>query len=369
MNLARKAVVALIAISSAAMPAATVCGASPDLETINIGKPVRIEVFPAEIKLTSARQQAQLVVTGHYADGTLQDLTRVTVFKSSDEKVVAVDNTVVHPMGDGSAQVTAQVGGQKAVASVSVSGQSEPDPVSFNYGTLVALSKQGCNAGACHGSPSGKGGFRMSLRAFDAELDKLTLVREEFGRRTNPLNPDASLLLKKPMMEVPHGGGKKLGKNDAAYDVLRTWIAEGCRLDPADAPKCVRVEVYPPSGRVLKRPAHTQQLSVRAYFSDGTVRDVTPLAVYTSSDEQVASVTKGGMAVGNDRGEIAVVVRYLEFIETTFITFVRDIDGFAWNDPPANNYIDKAVHDKLRQLKFLQSDLCTYDEFVRRFFL
>ena len=41
--------------------------------------------------------------------------------------------------------------------------------------------------------------------------------------------------------------------------------------------------------------------------------------------------------------EVAVVVRYLEFIETTFITFVRDIEGFAWNEPPANNYIDELV--------------------------
>lgn len=46
---------------------------------------------------------------------------------------------------------------------------------------LVALSKQTCNSGACHGSPSGKGGFRMSLRAFDPQVDELTLIREEFG--------------------------------------------------------------------------------------------------------------------------------------------------------------------------------------------
>ena len=101
--------------------------------------------------------------------------------------------------------------------------------MSFEFETLAALSKQGCNSGACHGSPSGKGGFRLSLRAFDPALDKLTLIREDLGRRTNPLNPDESLLLNKPLMKVPHGGGLKLTKHDPAYAVLRQWIAEGCQ--------------------------------------------------------------------------------------------------------------------------------------------
>ena len=209
----------------------------------------------------------------------------------------------------------------------------------------------------------------MSLRAFDVKLDTLTLIREDFGRRTNPLDPESSLLLLKPLMKVPHGGGLKLRKQDPAYGVLRDWIAEGCRVDPADAPRCVKIEVYPPSGRVLKRPAHTQQLSVLAHFSDGSMRDVTDLAVYTSSDTEVADVTVGGLVVGQDRGETAVVVRYMEFIESCFITFVKDIDGYKWNNPATNNYIDELVYKKLQQLKYLPSDLCSDEEFLRRTYL
>jgi hypothetical protein len=151
--------------------------------------------------------------------------------------------------------------------------------------------------------------------------------------------------------------------------VLRDWIAEGCRLDAADAPRPISIEVYPPSGRLLKRPAHTQQLCVLAHYSDGTTRDITALAVYTSSDEEVASVTVGGLVVGNDRGETAVIVRYLEFIESSFITFVRDIEGFEWKQPPSNNYVDDLVYEKLKELKYLPSDLCTDEEFLRRVYL
>jgi len=137
----------------------------------------------------------------------------------------------------------------------------------------------------------------------------------------------------------------------------------------ADAPRPVRIEIYPPSGRLLKRPAHTQQLCVLAHYSDGTTRDITTLAVYTSSDEEVASVSEGGLVVGHDRGETAVIVRYLEFIESSFITFVRDIEGFEWKQPPSNNYVDDLVYEKLKQLKYLPSHLCTDEEFLRRVYL
>ena len=103
-----------------------------------------------------------------------------------------------------------------------------------------------------------------------------------------------------------------------------------------------------------------------ARFSDGSVRDVTQLAVFSSSDDAVANVDRTGFVAGIDRGEAAVVVRYLEFIESCFITFVRDIDGFAWNDAPQHNYIDERVDEKLKQLRFLPSALSTDSEFIRR---
>ena len=198
---------------------ASVALSQDDLEAVEVGTPERIEVYPAELKLTGPRQRMQLVVTGHYAGGILQDLTRVAEFVSSDEAIVKVTAARVAPQGDGAAEIVVRVGGQEAKVAVAGSGQGQPEPVSFEYGTLAALSKQGCNAGACHGSPSGKGGFRLSLRAFDPTLDRLTLIREDFGRRTNPLDPAASLLLLKPLMKVPHGGGLKLHSTDPSYAI------------------------------------------------------------------------------------------------------------------------------------------------------
>ena len=311
----------------------------------------RLEVYPAEVQLTGVREHAQLIVTGHYADGSIQDLTRVATISSANSDIVTVDGTVAYPAGDGAGSLNVEVEGKTASVKVTVSNQQKPQPVSFLYDTLAALSKNSCNAGACHGSPSGKGGFRLSLRAFDPKLDELTLIREDFGRRTNSLDPNNSLLLLKPLMKVAHGGGRQIRADDPAYAVIHDWIEEGCKMDAPDAARPVRIDVYPKSGRVLKKPAVQQQLSVWAHYSDGSVRDVTPLAVYSSSDVEVADVSRNGLVEGLKRGEVAVVVRYLEFIESSFITFVEDVENFVWNDPQVNNYIDEAVDQKLKQLK------------------
>jgi hypothetical protein len=342
--------------------------AEASAEAIVIGAPTRVEVFPLKVKLDSTRRAMHLIVSGFYADGTVQDLTSVADVKSKDDKIARADSRVVLPAGNGQTEMTVKVGTHELNVPVEVAGQDVPDKVSFNYGTLAVLSKQGCNSGACHGSPSGKGGFRMSLRAYDSPLDIETLVREAFNRRTNLYEPENSLLLRKPLMEVAHGGGRRLKKADVGYEVLRDWIAQGCQVDPADAPTCVKLEVYPRE-RILKRPAHAQQLVALAHFSDGSVRDVTPLAVFTSSDDAVATVDAGGLVVGQDRGEAAILARYLDKIETSSMMFLKEIPGFKWTAPPENNFVDHHVFQKLAQLQILPSDLCNDEEFVRRVYL
>jgi hypothetical protein len=341
---------------------------APANDAVVVGMPVRIEVFPTQFNLAAPGREMHLVVTGHYADGSMQDLTSVAQVVSEDEQVVVADVAVVRPAGNGATQLAVSAGGHAQNVPVEVSNFESPEPVSFQYGTLAVLSKQGCNMGACHGSPSGKGGFRMSLRAYDPALDIETLVREAFNRRTNLVEPEASLLLRKPLMEVAHGGGRRLKKNDPGYAVLRDWIAQGCQAEPADAPTCTKLEVYP-TERILMRPAHTQQVVALAHFSDGSVRDVTALACFSSSDEAVATVDENGLVTGLDRGEAAILVRFLDKIETSSMMFLKQIPGFHWSNPPENNFVDHHAFKKLEQLQILPSELCTDEEFVRRVYL
>src|SRR3954452_23779818 len=96
---------------------------------------------------------------------------------------------------------------------------AEP-PVHFRTDVVAVLSRAGCNSGACHGSPQGKNGFRLSLRGHDADLDLFTITREGMGRRADPLRPDASQLLLKGSGRVPHQGGVRLRHGGEAYRIV-----------------------------------------------------------------------------------------------------------------------------------------------------
>src|SRR5947209_20600254 len=92
----------------------------------------------------------------------------------------------------------------------------EPRPVDFRTDVIAALSRAGCNQGACHGSPQGKNGFRLSLRGFDPDLDLFTLTRAEMGRRVDRQRPENSLFLLKGTGRVAHQGGVRFQPSDPA---------------------------------------------------------------------------------------------------------------------------------------------------------
>src|SRR5207244_13465839 len=111
---------------------------------------------------------------------------------------------------DGRTTLIVQVGPRTARVPLVVTDCDKPRPVSFRRQFIAALNVAGCNQGACHGIPSGRGGFRLSLRGYDPTSDYLQLTREALGRRTDRLHPDASLILKKGLGKVPHEGGPRL---------------------------------------------------------------------------------------------------------------------------------------------------------------
>jgi hypothetical protein len=124
-----------------------------------------------------------------------------------------------------------------------------------------------------------------------------------------------------------------------------------------------------PGSRVLKDPARWQQLAVLAHFSDGTTRDVTRLTVFSSSDSAVADVGTSGLVEFRQTGEVAILCRYLEELQTVRLTFLETHKDFVWTNPPENNYIDKHVFAKLKMLGIPPSELCSDQEFVRRAYL
>ncbi|MDA0833388.1 MAG: DUF1553 domain-containing protein [Planctomycetota bacterium] len=333
-----------------------------------VGEPTGLVLEPAMFELKGVRAEQFLLLTGQYGSEELRDLTSIATYTSSDPNIAKIENGVVRPVGNGTATVTAQVGALTATAAVTVAAVDQPHPVSFKNEVLAALTKSGCNMGACHGSPSGKGGFRLSLRGYDPPLDIMTLKTEYFGRRTNVMAPEESLLLKKPLMEVAHGGGRRIRKDEVSFQVLRNWIGEGMQLDAAEVANLDRIEVFPPQ-RTLQQECGQQQVIVLGYFSDGSVRDVTSLCVFSSSNESVATVSATGLVSKIGRGESAILARILDKMVTSHVTFLEQVPGFAWTNPETKNFVDQRIFEKLLQLQILPSDICSDEEFLRRAYL
>src|SRR5205814_6200788 len=112
----------------------------------------------------------------------------------------------VVPKRNGATMIVARRGSLEVETSVRVEGMERPAPVSFRRDVIPAFSQAGCNMGACHGTPTGKGGFRLSLRGYLPDQDFEILSREVGGRRINPIAAQTSLILRKPLGEVPHEG-------------------------------------------------------------------------------------------------------------------------------------------------------------------
>ena len=212
-------------------------------------------------------------------------------------------------------------------AAIKVSGIAARDPVSFRNDVIPSFSQAGCNMGACHGTPTGKGGFKLSLRGYMPEQDFLALSREAAGRRIDPLRPETSMILRKPLGELPHEGGLRLARESKTYEYLRDWIAEGAKDDPA-APAAVKLEILP-GPRVLNAPATTQQVAVVARYADGSSRDVTPICYYNSSSPEIAEVDASGHVAFKSRGEVAIIAHYLDLVANVRLTHLVDVPGFA----------------------------------------
>jgi len=128
---------------------------------------------------------------------------------------------------------------------------------SFDHDVMPILSRAGCNMGTCHGNLNGKGGLRLSLRGQDPSLDYLALTHELGGRRVNRNAPTQSLLLLKPVADVPHQGGQRFIRGSREYEIIRSWIANGTPPPSNTAPKVKHLEVSP-TGLVVRSQKSTR---------------------------------------------------------------------------------------------------------------
>jgi hypothetical protein len=329
-------------------------------------EPAALRAFPAAMTLRGPDSFQQLVVDALVPGRDEYDLTGEVQFVSSDAKVATVDrNGTITARGDGSATITIRRGPLETKVAVTVRDFAAGLPVNFANQVLPIFTKQGCNAGGCHGKASGQNGFRLSLLGFEPALDYETLVNEGRGRRLFPAAPDRSLLLLKAAGRVPHGGGKRLDPDSGEFRLIRRWIGLGMPVGKPTDPTVSRIEAYPRQ-RIMPR-GSTQQLAITAHHSDGSSEDVTRWAQYQTNDPEVASVEPGGKVESRTlSGQAAIMARYQGRVCVFRATVPLDLPIAGVTEFPTDHPIDAAAARQWKTLGIVPSGPCTDAEFIRR---
>jgi hypothetical protein len=283
----------------------------------------------------------------------------------------------------------------------------------FDTHIVPALTRAGCNSGACHGAAAGRGGLRLSLFGAVPADDYAALVLAGEGRRIQRTDPRRSLLLRKPLEELPHGGGSVLVEDSATIELLRNWIAAGAlrgssrqllrfEIAPASPTEASPTEASPteaspteaspteaspteasPTEASLTEASLTEAspteaslieaslieaspqspvaLRATAHFSDGVAEDVSAWTLLLSDDPAAVEILDGSLSlVAHRPGQHTVIARFRNHVQPVSVLVPFDAQtSQPW--PPAaadrraaavpGTWIDEAIQRQLTRLQ------------------
>ncbi len=237
------------------------------------------------------------------------------------------------------------------------------DRVDFRNDLIPVLTKNGCNAGACHGAAIGRGGFKLSLYGGDPAADHEAITRQLAGRRINLASADQSLVVLKPSEQVEHGGGSVFDIDSESAELLIGWIKQGAQLKQTRILTSIDIE---PKRHVTKKLGQSVKLHALAKYSDGTSQDVTRWTIFEPEDSSAVTVDENQTASVLRRGRHIVVARFLNKVEPIEM-IVPLTDGVVdLSKQPRANFIDEQVLDTLSTLGLPPSGDIDDATFLRR---
>ena len=325
----------------------------------------QLKVFPPQISLRGQGDRLTIAVQLVNDQGITRDVSSTVVVKVTNAKIVEVTGQTLKPKADGETKLLIELGQNKVEVPVVVKDSQVSRDVSFRLDVMPIFMKSGCNTGSCHGAAKGKDGFHLSLFGYDPAGDYFKLTRQLIGRRVDLAVPEKSLLLEKSTGDVDHTGGQLFTTDSDDYRAMLRWIEAGAPDDTGDTPEPLGIEMLP-TKTVFAGKDQTQKTVVMARYSDGSVRDVTRLALFLTNNDAVASIDKDGVAKANNRGGAFVFARFNKFTVGSEVIVLPTDDNFVWKDVPETNFIDTLVFDKLKKLHLAPSEVSDDETFLRR---
>ncbi len=328
--------------------------------------PAHLTVSPPDLSLDGPGSAQRLLVT--FTDDADRDHDRTSncEFRSSAPTVARIENAQVVAVAPGRAAIQAACEGLEASLDIEVGNQAAGAmQIDFSRDLLSIFTTKGCNGSACHGSPAGQAGFKLSLYGADPAADHRMIVEGSDGSRVNLETPADSLLLQKPTFAIAHGGGQLMTAESDEYQTLLSWIEQGAKFGSTGA-KLERLEIYPPE-RILVGEGVEQPLVVVGRLSDGASRDMTAQVPFSVADTGVVSDVSDASVKAAGRGLTTVLARAMG--KTASAQFIV-VNGLGPIDSPEpSNFVDRHIFDKLRRVGIEPCELSSDRVFLRRVFL
>ena len=235
--------------------------------------------------------------------------------------------------------------------------------IDFINDLIPMITKLGCNAGKCHGSAIGRGGFKLSLYGGSPKTDYDEIVRRHGGRRINLADPESSLIFIKPAEFIEHGGGAVI-EDDQHSMLLLDWIEQGAKFIRQRELK--HIEVHP-ARYVATKVGDTTSFKVLARYHDGSTRDVTNLTRFTADDSTAVRIDKGSATATLERtGRHIVIARYsTEVIPIELLVPTSQVAPDLSHET-RKNFVDEEVLSSLSELRVPVSPILDDRAFMRR---
>jgi hypothetical protein len=338
------------------------------LAAIAAAKTVELKVYPPEIRFHAGSEGQTVLVVATDDDGVSREVTLEATFRVNVPSLAHVEaNRTIKSTQPGTGHLHASFDGLSAQAPLEVLNE-RPHLLSFINDIVPIFTRLDCANSNCHGSIRGQRGFKLSLFGSDPDVDYDAITQNAGGKRIDKATPANSLVLRKPSLQEPHGGGQRFKTGSDDYNLILDWLNKGAPYDAAGQARLRSLAVYPASWRMVGVGTKIQLVAIGEY-SDGSVRDLTSAVAFNSNVGAIASVKPGGLVTAEQSGETAVMARTLGRAAAVRITVVKDRPLKNYPTVAESNFIDKHVFAKLRTINVIPSALSTDEEFLRRVYL
>ena len=238
--------------------------------------------------------------------------------------------------------------------------------VEFRNDISPLLTKNGCNAGACHGAAIGRGGFKLSLYGGNPTADYEAIVRQVSGRRVNLSKPDESLIVLKPAEYVEHGGGSVIDYEDESARLLIDWIRQGAKFHSSRKLQHVEIDPHQYVAKSLGEPV---SFRATAHYDDGSRSDVTKWTIFAAEDSSAVEIDPPATSRILRRGRHIVIARYLNQVIPIELVVPLTDSHIDLSDARRNNFIDEEILESLATLGLSPSPPADDATFLRRVYL